>query len=902
MKRNLSPFAILVYAAMLVGALSISACGDDENVEADVVDNDTDDTEDGETFEVTCEDPAQTDLPIQRSPVCTLEDPAGWDPETPVPEGEVRAGQVRNDVRPFEGPEARCAQDDWIMQNDHIRVCIGNDSSNQLFFTGGRIIDIEDPDVPGHEFMEFGGTLFNLLEVTGDEIDLLSAGYDGRDAVLRVRGVDIPLKFAIGALGSGFLTPPAVAEIETEYRLSADSHTLEVVSWIKGVESNTQGDAGELMFPGDTAVYFAKPYGLGKPAANAEEPIDFFASIEEVSSYGVTFDDELNGKSPKASSTSTLLGSLVESIVAINATSFSLGEGEETVFRRWYAVGGPNTTDIVEAFRADGIMDEPDANNTTVTLTTDNDFAADARWLIETADGAGMGVVSIEDGSGSISLPNGDYRATPIRWPTTSLGEVTFTLPEDDTVTLPEPDAGYISASVEDDEGNAIPAKLRLIGAENFTHYEDGNSEAFAVPSGSWDIEVSYGEEYSVTTLEDVAVTTNDTTEIEATLTRQMDTTAWVSGDMHQHANRSPDSEVAAVNRVLANLVAGVDFFAPSDHDMIEDFAGIVEKLGYDQRMFVFQGIEISPVRAHMNAFPVPYRHPMPAGGGIPLSVRTEGVPRGGEQLTQIEMADRARELGAQVIQINHGRDSEGGGLSYFGHVEYDPVSGEPQDNELDWIEDVEAMEIINELGNICVLMRDWHSLLRHGKRITGTGTSDTHSLGAPSGFPRSYLFVGEEDEDQITDQVLVDALNAGRVSVSGNLFIDFTDGTIPGDEVSITGSEYTANLRIQSPEWTSASTLITYVNGIEVDRQTIDVADEELVDFDDTVTVELDGDSFVTFFVYGDEPMDQVTPGKRPVGFTNPVYVDVDGSGYVAPGVESFDDVPIPTGIPFCD
>jgi hypothetical protein len=819
-------------------------------------------------------------------------------------------------------------------------VCISDEeSSNQLFFTGGRIIDIEDPQYAGNEFMEFGSPYVSLLEVTGDNVELLSAGYDDREAVLRVTGIDMPFKLLIGSLGTGFLTPPVMAEVETEYRLAADARTLEVVTWVHSVDADgISSDAGDLYFPGDTAVRFAPPFGLSE--LSADETLEFFASISDESSFGVFSDPETNGKSLSPSLELGILSEAADSLVALSHKDIELRSGEQTVWRRWYAAGGPNSTDIRSDFETLPAFPIP-IEESPVTLSASNDFAADAQWIVSNNEGDAIDMVSLTDGEGELTLPNGDYTATPVSWPTNdqlrlsistdvcacleeqddhgtsvelddagsgietkgtpamSSGSVSFSVPTSGPVELPMPDAGWVVPQVEDADGNPIPAKLRLIGATSIQHYEKGESERFAVPAGTWDIEVSLGEEYSRALLEDVEVSRGEETIITPVLARTMDTTAWVSGDMHQHSNRSADSEVSAVDRALSNLIAGVDFMGPSDHDIVEDYRGVVENLGVSDRLHVLQGIEISPTRGHMNAFPYPYDHDATSGGGVPLADRDPDNLRDGIQLLQPELATRAREYGADIIQLNHARGRSSS--SFLGYVSWDPVTGEPTEKLDDWFEDFDSIEIVNELDNTCLLLRDWFAFLRHGKRLTGMGNSDTHSLGAPSGWPRNYLFVGEEDEANITDEALVDAIEAGQVTVSGNLFVTFTDGTLPGDTIEVDDGTYEANLMIQSPTWAAADTLITYVNGIEVSRTSLDSETDELVDLDETVSISVSEDSFIVFFAIDSEAMSEVTPGKTAFGFTNPVFIDVDGGGYEAPGVDFEADVPIPQNLPWC-
>lgn len=886
---------LVVVAATLSCTAFFSACDDD-------------DSSPPASNIIRCDDEPATGSAVERSAGCELRDADGWIITDSIPAGEARLGMVREDVRPFSGPEARCGKDDYILQNEHIRVCISGKSSNQLFFEGGRIIDIEDPANPGHEFMEFATASFGLSELGGERFTVLNDGSDGGTAVLRVSGIDLPLKLEAGALGEVLLSTPAGIRFETEYRLDPDAPVLEAVTWYTmddQITPDTPREVGELMFPGDTADYFSVPYGIGKPKPTL--PVDYFASISPDASFGVYFDSELHERVATGSGTSNILSTLVSSLVVVEALKVPIQKNTEHVYRRWFAVGGPNTTDIERAFGTLEQYARRDVARTTVTFNSANSIASDARWIVErkvqaspdaTVDWVAEGVVSLADGSGTIDLPDGEFRTRAIHWPTRNIDELTFTVPADASIDLPSPNAGFIVANVVDQDGNAVPSQIRLSGSEVRTHYDIGRSEPFAVEAGTWDLEASLGEEYSLGVATGVQVAAGETTTVDITLNRVLDTTNWVSGDMHQHANRSPDSEVSAVNRALSNYTAGVDFFAPSDHEHVEDFRGIVAGMGLQDQLYVFQGQEISPIRAHMNAFPMEYRNAETAGGAVPLAVRVEGGDgRQVRQLTQPEMAERARERGARLIQINHARD---GSLPFFDTVGLDPLTVQPTKEFDQWFEDFESMEIFNEFDAACTLMRDFFSFHRHGKILSGVGNSDTHTLSSPAGYPRNYLFIDGDTQADITDDALIDAINAHRVVISGGLFMDFTNGTLPGDTITASGT-YDAHLRIQSPEWAKADVLITYVNGIETNRQTISSNAEDTVDFDGIVSVPVTEDSFVVFLAFGNDKMEHVTEGKYPFGMTNPVFVDVDGNGYTPPGVSSLADVPKPRALPWC-
>ena len=86
--------------------------------------------------------------------------------------------------------------------------------------------------------------------------------------------------------------------------------------------------------------------------------------------------------------------------------------------------------------------------------------------------------------------------------------------------------------------------------------------------------------------------------------------------------------------------------------------------MGVDDRLSVpLTGVEVSPLYAHMGAYGIPYDPYGGAGGAIRLpELGADGRWFVSEMPILIE---RARNLGAQFIQINHPRASQG----YFDHV-----------------------------------------------------------------------------------------------------------------------------------------------------------------------------------------------------------------------------------------
>jgi hypothetical protein len=809
----------------------------------------------------------------------------GPDPSTPLLEG-ARLGRFRGGAPLITGPEARCREGDFILQNTHLTACISDGvPTDQMHFTAGRIIDLVPTSDPTGDTLDFIGPVLGLLESSTDVLEIVRDGSDGGAAVLRSAGVDIPLKLLIGSLGTSVLTPGVHVVVETEFRLEPDATAIEIVTWA-GVESDrvVSISVGDLAFPGDLNLAWSWPHGFGIPGSN--ESMDAIAFLGRERSYAIVADELVT----------PLLDTsiLSDSIFSWISLSGKLGPAFEAASRRYVTVGDGSTLSLRE--NLDGRIPDAPRHSVVVEGTFDEGFGG-GRWAIMRDDGAPVDVVHVKPSTTSLDLPAGTFQARLVDVPWNGLVTITdFTVPSESTVVFPAPAAVPVTIHcMADGALSPSPAcRVDYAGTITGTAFQRA-SEPLLLPRGfSGTLRMSLGETfaYAEEAIDDLQASRT----VEVALPRELDTSGWAAGDLHQHAMRSADSTVPSEARALANLAAGLDFLAPSDHDVVEDYVRVLETMGLGSAIHVFQGVEISPVRGHINAFPI-VPGPTHAGGAPALAVR-EGERSGRQRNTNELLAD-VRAGGAQVIQVNHARTETS---SLFDWVAYDPVSGTATRRFEDMPDAFEAMEVFNTPDALCVLMRDWFSFHRHGRRVVGFGNSDTHSLGSPSGFPRNYVHVGAAAVD---DESLVAGILAGRVTVSGGLLVDFGAATLPGDTIGVTQGTTTVAIpvRVRSPAWAKADELVVFVNGIEQSRIDLraDTQLVDLVDYEADVEVTVSGDAFVVIFAYSDTTMSVVTPGKRPFGFTNPVFIDVGDDGFTPPGVQSAEDVPLPADIPFC-
>jgi hypothetical protein len=905
-----------LFPTLAFGILTGAGCGDDGSRgtddtgvdTADVTDDadvaDTTDTNDGDvgldadTFEqpdgdvvdeeTDTVDPLVDEWPeVPRTDADPDADATAWTPADGVPEGEARLGLLaESSDSPFSGPEARCREGDFVLANAHVVACIaGLSPPSQYTYTGGFLIDIAPADAMDDEMLEALVPGMELRTVQAKAMTALSDGREGGPAVLRVEGT-LRTSAVIGNFLGDLLGGPAL-DFETEFRLAPDARTVEAVTWVWATLPTfvrARVTPGDLAIAGDHVAAWAPEYGELAPFFRTETPT--WMGISPYRAYGVFTEDLVV--------TALAPGVLESDIDPLILTDGVLGPNAEAVFVRHYGVAD-NTLELEAMF---GLRPAPDAlSPVTLERTPDARFP-EQRIVLRDADDAHVGVIWLDaEGAATVDLPDGTYTAT--WWGAPDGPATSFDIPATAPVDMEVPDRGLLQIWVDATDGETTapsPARVRIGGPENLEVYVVRGALDVPLTPGTYSVEISRGEEFSLDVHTDVVIASGEETEINASLLRQLDTDGWASGDFHQHQRRSIDSDVENTDRVATNLAAGVDFIGSSDHDAIEDMGGVVDQMGVGDLVYPFVGIEISPRFGHMNAFPFPYRPELDRMGAVPLStIDDDGIT----PLMAPQLAAAARDLGARVIQLNHPRR----GAAYFDSSGYDPVIG-PDDVDTDfWPGDFNALEVVNDTDAVCTVMQDWFSMLRRGYRVTGVGNSDTHGFGDPAGWPRNYLHVGDDDPTALTDDILSDAILAMNVSVSGGIFLDFPGELLPGEMIETAEGGVAIPLRAQSPEWLSAETIVVYVNGIEVDRFSTETSGPEaIVDYDDDIELVIAEDAFVVFFAFANGRQTSVTPGKQIFGFTNPVFIDADLDGeWTPPGVASAEDVPLPTALPFC-
>jgi len=835
--------------------------------------------------------------------------------------GQVRVGWVTEPEEALQGPNVMCRVGCLRIENRLVRFCIqGERNFSQFSMTGGNLIDAVRASAPSEDRLKELVIAPGLGEVAPERIAIIrdGSGGEGEPAVIQVSGRLDGSRIITGYLPQ--LTPLPYPVV-TEYWLWPERSEIEVHTWVGGADASG-GPLGLNLRLSDFVIWSHDAtlyYPLQKEDGLQSEHSFFGAHSEGLSYRWRSLD------SPAL--TALALPGLP--FLPINAGQARGSAGSVQLFKRVLEVGegsisGPAhqlaaTGDLSEQHRPIELALELSAIEPSDELPLDaQGEPQDAEspihraqllkrlsvevWSQASESGESLLIAQARLDSSEraeFSLRPGAYEWRVPSWSASlklpfevqevSEGSQRFTLP------LTRPALLSFEASVEGwPEGELVGAKLVLspndepAGRETRILHCLGRC-AWAVEPGAWRASVTRGWHFSAYA-EELNLSAGALTALTPSLREELPFEGWSAGEFHQHSSSSLDSEVGREARVLSNIVEGVGFMVPSDHDVLTDYPSLVRELGWESYVGApITGVEISPLSGHLGAYGLSYDvdHPTAAGGAVPTSRKEEGVWR---KLWISEIVAEARARGAELIQLNHPRDSTG----YFDESGYQPDQPISELESLHWTSDFDSMEVFNGAGDLCAVMRDWIGLLNQGKRVVGVGNSDSHDFGRPAGYPRNYLPTSAPRAVEITRGELVSAMLGGRVSVGGGAYLDLPEGPLFGD--TVTGERLSVRLRARTPSFTRLSSIRALLNGREIWSRTLDAEDEAIVDLDEELTLELDEEGSLIFFAEGPQ-LTVMKPGSPTFAFTNPIYVDLDGDGQVTSAVR----VPPPFATSFC-
>jgi|GEM_PF-1482135 len=420
--------------------------------------------------------------------------------------------------------------------------------------------------------------------------------------------------------------------------------------------------------------------------------------------------------------------------------------------------------------------------------------------------------------------------------------------------------------------------------------------------------------------------------ELSVVIPTEISTPGMLEADLHVHTVRSTDAFVPDRLRLQAIAASGLDLAVITDHNQISDLSvplAQVEQVAGGARVLPgceakigIQGSHKGVGVGHMNAFPVE------------LGTIARRPPKMAPKLAVHLERWRKRQvahpyqgsLDRVVLQLNHPR-----GIQFFPDRKLEPNAhglfnalGFRRDLPVGqgrnaWMLDAtaqgtlplsfDALEVVNRFSfnRYLVVRADWFALLSDGVVMTGTGNSDSHALQVePVGFPSNLLECPAPALGQELDaDCVVDAIVGGRVSVTTGPVVELTATSAEasagsGALLATPGGTVQIQARVRAASWVPVDDVRLVVNGVVKarvsphPRQAGEVLDQTFrfdlsVDKDAWVMVEAGWPLAVpapegaeALAVLGDYA--RVLPGYVPLGFANPVRLDVDGDGAWTP------------------
>lgn len=906
---------------------------------------------------------------------------------------------------------------------------------------GGTLADIDlkraDPDWGGahgnDRFAEMFATV--NMDVSGadteSQVTVLNDGSDGEAAVVRVDAAGTSLLTLLDVLWI-FVDQPEF-RITTDYILAPGAEVLQMRTQVSFVDPTaalpegqvltgstegldvlelaiTSGVAlGDYYLQGGSVDVFAPGLGFDEDLAVAaadEQGRNLFQDPFNLPFLGGTADQISYGI---AAATGNLYVPLFTSSqtaafgagVAGDGTPGRFPAGSAFVYDRYVAVGDGDMGSVYDklaAARGDAtgtVQGYVVEDGTGVPLPGVQVFAyeagAELPWNQWETD---VGEDTQPDGSFGGRLPPGDWELLVHARgrPDSPRVPVTVTQDGEVNVVLASPRAGQVSVHIVDGGGRPMPGKVTFTSATTrldsnlgdpyitgapadvvFAPYGD---TIVVLPPGHYTATASRGLEYELAS-EEFDITADGATELTLALTRDIDSSGYVSADFHVHAGNSFDSGVSLADRVITMVSEGVEFFTSSDHDFLTDYAPVVEDLGLTPWVRTGIGLETTTLEVgHFIGFPLMADTLKDGGGAFDWT-----------GMTPNEILDSLTDLGPPDVSplrmVAHPRD---GILGYFDQYGWDPYTGTvvtpimaELGNEIladdNFSLNFEALELLNgkrfefvrtptqpelsayakdpaALVSYDLVSRtlaeqedlqngvyrlgyghegqvdDWFTLLNLGTRLTALGNSDTHSkFSIEAGCPRNYVASVTDDPAQVDPVDIAESVRAGHVVASYGPFIRFwanDPDNITGSEIVDSDGMVSLHIQVEAPTWMVVDRVEVYQNGTLLKEFTS--LDGGVVRMNEDVDVAVTTDSWFVIIAVGDGSLSPVfTPVELPpvqlqdvvlsaladvpaVGsflspaipiprtgqvlpfaLTNPIYVDVDGSGWTPPGIPAW-------------
>lgn len=846
--------------------------------------------------------------------------------------GFAAAWQVEDPAELVTGPSTGGRVGDWEIANARVRFVIEDARPSDGFDPYGCSIAAadrqRDAGVPGESRWGEMWMGLNFRAADCSAMQLVNDGRDGQPAVLRATGHDAESPFMASLFTVTAQPPPLQTTIYRDYILAPDTDALLFNLTLRNDR--------------DTDLALNKPYigmamnrglrhwvdGSGfdfapfSPYSTLNTSAQFYAAVGDRISYSVL---ELNAPfSPIINFAHVLIGQYPQ---------VTIKPGQTYTFPFAIAVGAGDTGTL-QAAHAEVLGASADLAPLQGTVVDDKGApVANARVHVmnPAQDQAVAFARTAADGSWTSPVTPGNYAVRALADDRLDNGAQAISVPASGrtgvSLALGPPSA--IDCAVTEN-GLPVPAKIALepvnpvrpalpaaLGEmwdrQPIIAFTPNGAAHLPVFPGQWHVTFSRGFEYDVVA-QDVTAPAGGSIAAPGALIRVVNTTGWVSGDFHIHAQGSPDADDLLDAKVRAFAGEGVEVPVSTEHEFIGDFGPTAAALGLGSFMHTIAGTELTTTSTgHFNVFPLQQ---------VAGALNNGGFLWYGKTIPQVMDEAKARLTpggAAPIVQMNHPRTS---GMAYLDAVHFDPGSFAPLVDAADWAPPAtwDAMEIWNgaplylfegcptsdatcltNLGLKHPTAYDWFAFLDHGYRVAGTGNSDSHNASLREvGYPRNYLNIGADAPAAITDAQVAAAVRGMRVSISGGPFLTIStpDAAIGGlAQVSAPGSNVHLMIKVQAPVWMGPLDRIDVWRGsspaniISIDLSTLPVT--SAVRYDGAIDIPTSGvDFWIVATVRGPTDVNGQSSALWPViqepvppfAITNPIFVDADADGRFNP------------------
>jgi len=416
-------------------------------------------------------------------------------------------------------------------------------------------------------------------------------------------------------------------------------------------------------------------------------------------------------------------------------------------------------------------------------------------------------------------------------------------------------------------------------------------------------------------------------------LEREVDLDGTATADFHVHASPSVDSLLPLKERLRSYLAAGVDVMVATDHNIVTDYGPVIAGLpGAPGRIRSLPGVEASlrspkgTSYGHWNFWPLeadPSAPPNRVGQITSFGALALPVPASRREVREgpvvPEMYEAFRRQGRRlarragippeasypevVIQLNHPRGMQHDPKTreirrahdWFNVVGLEPAQGIPEELTRPVAGGLSAMDFdVLEVWNRSSrrlyeeVRADWFALMNLGYFRSATANTDSHTVFPElAGHPMNIVFLAPGQPAGVGVRLvdLVDAVRAGRmVGTDGPIPLLSVGagaaGAGPGEVLSAPDGRVSVRVEVRAASWVPVGEIRLWANGELLARTDEGALELETRLMTDTWLVAEVGDlegipeAATVPGLYG-----ILVPRGLALGFTNPVFVEVDGT-----------------------